>query len=143
MYDAKFEIVNQYADENSAGVELKYSYNGTDNGYPFHYDCMMAYHLKKENELTIVTEIVNKDKGLIPMQDGWHPYFTFGGKIDDLQLEFQSKEKMVFDGALIPTGEIIPYQEYGSLRKIGDTIFDNCFTLNFADDSIGASRYVC
>lgn len=133
IYDAAFEIVNQYADEASAGVALKYTYAGTDKGYPFVYDCVVAYHLKKNNELTIVTEIINLDKGLIPIQDGWHPYFTMGGKVDDLQLEFQSKEKVVFDGALIPTGELIPYQEFGSLRTIGDTSFDNCFTLNFAE----------
>lgn len=133
LYDAEFAVTDQYADEASAGVALKYSYPGSDKGYPFHYDCVVAYHLKKDNELTIVTEIINKDKGLIPIQDGWHPYFTLGGKIDDLQLEFQSKEILVFNDALIPTGELLPYQEFGSLRKIGDTSFDNCFTVNFAE----------
>jgi len=133
LYDVSFEIVNQYADEVSAGVELKYSYTGSDRGYPFLYDCVVAYHLKKEHELTILTEIINQDKGLIPIQDGWHPYFTFGGIVDELLLEFQSKEKVVFTEALIPTGELVPYQEFGSLRKIGDTSFDNCFTLNFAE----------
>lgn len=133
LYDAPFEIVNQYADEASAGVELKYSYAATDRGYPFHYDCIVAYHLKKGNDLTIVTEIINKDKGLIPIQDGWHPYFTLGGKVDELQLEFQSKEKLVFNDALVPTGALTPYQEFGSLQRIGDTSFDNCFTLNFSE----------
>jgi aldose 1-epimerase len=133
LYDVNYEIVNQYADEQSAGVELKYSYNGSDKGYPFQYDCVVAYHLKMKNELTILTEVINKDKGLIPVQDGWHPYFTFGGKVDELQLEFHSKEQVLFDDGLIPTGELTPYQEFGSLRKIGDTSFDNCFTLNFAE----------
>ncbi|MBC7886621.1 MAG: aldose 1-epimerase [Ferruginibacter sp.] len=133
LYDAQFAIMDHYADEASAGVALKYAYTGNDKGYPFHYDCVVAYHLKKENELSIVTEIINKDKGLIPIQDGWHPYFTFGGKIDEVQLEFQSKEKLVYNEALIPTGELVPYEEFTSLKKIGDTLFDNCFTLNFAE----------
>lgn len=133
LYDAAFTTTDQYADEASAGVALKYSYTGADAGYPFHYDCVVAYHLKKDNELTVVTEIINRDKGLIPIQDGWHPYFTLGGKIDDLQLEFQSKEIVVFDEALIPTGELVAYQEFGSLKKMGDTSLDNCFTLNFAE----------
>lgn len=133
LYDAKFELMDQYADEQSAGVALKYVYAGTDKGYPFHYDCIIAYHLKANNELTIITEIINRDHGLIPIQDGWHPYFTLGAKIDQLQLEFQSREMVVFDKALVPTGEIIPYEEFGSLKAIGTTTFDHCFTLNFAE----------
>ena len=133
LYDADFAVMDQYADAASAGVALRYSYTGNDKGYPFHYDCVVAYHLKKDNELTIITEIINKDKGLIPIQDGWHPYFTLGGKIDELQLEFQSKEILVFNDSLIPTGELLPYQEFGSLRKISDTTFDNCFIVNFAE----------
>ena len=103
LYDAQFIIMDQYADGASAGLALKYSYTGSEYGYPFHYDCVVAYHLKKDNTLTIVTEIINKEKGLIPIQDGWHPYFTLGDSIDDLQLEFQSKEILVFNDALIPT----------------------------------------
>jgi aldose 1-epimerase len=143
LYDAPFKIVNQYADESSAGVELKYTYAATDKGYPFHYDCIVAYHLKNGNELTIVTEIVNKDKGLIPIQDGWHPYFTLGGKIDELQLELQSKEKLVFDEALIPTGELIPSAEFHSFQRIGDTFFNDCFTLNFTEPMATGSQPLC
>ena len=133
LYDAPFTVLEQFADESSVGVTMKFSYTGTDKGYPFHYDCLIAYHLKKDNELTIVTEIINKDQGLIPIQDGWHPYFSLGGKIDDLQLEFQSKEMLVFDEALLPTGEMKPYTAFNSIKKIADSSFDNCFTLNFAE----------
>jgi aldose 1-epimerase len=143
LYDAAFTILEQFADESSAGVTLKFAYAGSDKGYPFHYDCLVAYHLKKDNELTIVTEIINKDQGLIPIQDGWHPYFSFGGKIDDLQLEFQSREILVFDEALLPTGEMLPYLEFGSLKQIGDAVFDNCFTVNFADPMPIGCQPVC
>ena len=133
LYDAEFVVMEQYADDVSAGVALKYSYTGTDAGYPFLYDCIIAYHLKKHNELTIITEIINRDKGLIPIQDGWHPYFTFGGKIDELQLEFQSKERVVFDNNLVPTGEKVTYHAFDALTKIGDAKLNDCFTLNFAE----------
>lgn len=133
LYDAKFVVMDQYADAASAGVALKYSYNGYDNGYPFLYDCIIAYHLKKDNVLTIVTEIINRDKGLIPVQDGWHPYFTLGDTIDELQLEFQSKEQIVFDEELIPTGEKITYHDFDALTTIGSANLDHCFTVNFAE----------
>jgi aldose 1-epimerase len=133
IYDAAFTVINKWAGEKSAGVTLSYQYTATDNGYPFKYTCAVTYELKKENALTITTTITNNDEGIIPMQDGWHPYFTFGGSINDLQFEFQSKAIVEFDSGLLPTGKLIPYEEFGSLKKIGDTQLDNCFTVNFAE----------
>lgn len=132
IYDASFSIAEQYANEESATLVLQYAYRGTDGGYPFSFDCIITYQLKKNNELTLTTEIINRDKAPIPVQDGWHPYFTLGKKIDDLELEFKSKEQVVFDDQLIPTGELNPYTEFDSFKKLGDIFLDNCFTLNEA-----------
>lgn len=133
LYDADFTVTNTWAGENAAGVLLQHQYAGSDKGYPFKYTCTIAYELKKDNVLTIVTTITNNDEGLIPIQDGWHPYFGFGGSIDELQLEFQSKELVEFDEGQVPTGKLLPYQQFGSLKKIGNAEFDTCFTVNFAE----------
>lgn len=133
IYDAPYKIIHQQADEEKALLKLLHSYMGSDAGYPFFYDCEVVYELKINNSLTITTTIVNKDAGMIPVCDGWHPYFGFGGNINDCQLEFQSKEILEFDEALIPTGKLIPYQEFGSLKKIENVFLDNCFTVNFAE----------
>lgn len=131
LYDAVFKITAQEADETKASVRMLYEYRGWDMGYPFKYDCVIKYTLSSNNNLEIITELINKDSGLIPVQDGWHPYFCFGGGIDELQLEFQTKEKLEFNEALIPTGELEKYEEFSSLRKIENTVFDNCYTVNF------------
>lgn len=133
IYDAAFTVTSTEANDTMATVTVKYEYRSTDKGYSFNYDCIITYTLEKENRLTVTTTIINQGPGLIPVQDGWHPYFTFGGSIDDLQFEFQSKEMVEFDDTLVPTGKLLPYQEFGSLKKIGDTFLDNCFTLNFAE----------
>ena len=133
IYDAPFKIIQQEADEKKALLQLLYSYKGTDAGYPFMFDCKVQYELKKNNNLTLTTTIVNKDEGMIPVCDGWHPYFSFGGTINHCQLEFQSKEMLEFDAGLIPTQKLNAYQEFGSLKLIEDTFLDNCFTLNFAE----------
>jgi aldose 1-epimerase len=91
LYNKAFTITEKNADEESAIVSLVNEYRGSDKGYPFNYDCIVTYELKKENSLTVTTNIINKDAGNIPVADGWHPYFTFGNNINDLQLEFQSK----------------------------------------------------
>lgn len=133
LYDAVFEVISKTTTEENATTVLQHQYRGYDKGYPFHYDCIITYQLQKENSLVVSTKVINKSNASIPIQDGWHPYFTFGNKIDDLQLEFQAKEKVEFDEKLIPTGELSPYDEFNALKKIGAAFFDNCFTLNFAE----------
>ncbi len=133
LYDASYTVWMQEVTTTAATVTLLHQYKGSDSGYPFAYDCFVTYTLSADNSLRISTRIVNQGGGLIPVQDGWHPYFTLGGSINDLQLEFQSKEKVLFDEALIPTGALERYEAFGSLHLIADTNFDNCFTLNFAE----------
>ena len=130
LYDVEFTVIEQGSDTTKATVSMKHEYRAEDMGYPFNYDCIISYELTERNTLCILTEIINKDEGLIPVSDGWHPYFTLGGKIDDLQLEFQSKSMLEFDGQLIPTGNSVPYHEFAAVKKIGKTSFDNCFLLD-------------
>ena len=99
-------------------------------GYPFNYDCIVTWRLEPENKLTVITECVNRDQGLIPMQDGWHPYFTLGDTINDLDLEFQSKSMVEFNTELIPTKKLVDYNRFSGIEKLGDRFLDNCFTLD-------------
>ena len=133
LFDAIFTLTGENVDETKASIKLKHEYRGEDGGYPFSYDCLVEYILEKDNRLSVNTSIINKSEGLIPVQDGWHPYFTLGEKIDELQLEFQSKEMLEFDEGLLPTGKLLPYRDFTSLKKIGNSFFDNCFTVNFAE----------
>jgi aldose 1-epimerase len=133
IFDATFSIVETTANEESACVKLQHVYNNDSEGYPFCYRCEVEYQLKKNNELVIKTSVTNLDDQLMPIADGWHPYFTLGNTVNECQLEFQSKEILEFDEGLIPTGKLIPYQEFGSLQTLGSTWFDNCFTVNFAE----------
>lgn len=130
IYDAVFTVKETWGNENSAGVILLYQYRGNEKGYPFPYDCEIRYELKNNNVLTVATTITNTGITSIPVQDGWHPYFNFGGSINDLQLCLKTKSLVEFDAALIPTGEFIPYQEFVSFKNIGHTSFDDCFVLD-------------
>lgn len=130
LYNKPFKITGQTANELHASLTMKYEYRAEDTGYPFNYDCIVTWQLEKENKLSVTTECINKDEGLIPMQDGLHPYFNLGDSIDELQLEFQSKEMVEFNSELIPTQNLIPFTEFNSIKTIGNTLFDNCFTLN-------------
>jgi aldose 1-epimerase len=133
LFDASFTILQQSADNEKASLSLKYEYRKADKGYPFCYDCIVNYTLKKSNLLTITTDVVNRDEGIIPVADGWHPYFTFGGSIDELQLEFQSTAMLEFDDGLHPTGKQLKYETFGALKTMGSTQLDNCFVLDFSE----------
>ena len=133
IYDAPFETIHESSDETGATVILKYAYQGNEKGFPFPYDCLVTYQLQDENKLNISTEIINRGNTAMPLQDGWHPYFTFGGKINDLQLKFQAQEKMEFNDKLIPTGKFLPY-DFFSFKKIANEKFDDCFVLDFSEN---------
>lgn len=130
LYDKSFTTTAETANELNASVTMKYEYRAEDPGYPFNYDCIVTWQLEPENKLTVITECVNKDEGLIPMQDGWHPYFTLGESINDLQLEFQSLKMVEFNEDLIPTNNLLDYKKFSSIEKLGNTFLDNCFTLD-------------
>lgn len=133
IFNETFSITNFYSEENAASVALQYDYKGANDGYPFCYKCVVEYKLTKGNALTVITTVTNSDNKLMPVVDGWHPYFTLEDSINDCQLEFQSKGMLEFDDDLIPTGKLLPYENFGSLKYLKTSSFDNCFTLNFAE----------
>jgi aldose 1-epimerase len=130
IYDKSFEVISQTANDKEAAVTIKYEYREDDPGYPFNYDCIVTWRLEKNNKLTVITECVNKDEGLIPIQDGWHPYFTLGDTINNLDLEFQSLKMVEFNTELLPTKKLIDYTRFTTIEKLGDRFLDNCFVLD-------------
>jgi aldose 1-epimerase len=130
IYKKPFTLTGESANENFAEAAMKYEYRADDIGYPFHYDCAVTWKLENDNQLTVITECINKSEYDIPVQDGWHPYFQLSDPVNELELRFESKEMVEFDEDLLPTKNLIPYKEFRSLRKIEGISLDNCFTLN-------------
>lgn len=133
IYNAMFEIAEHFDDEEKASVKLSYVYDNEMEGYPFKYKADVDYTLNKGNSLTVKTNVTNLGDKLMPVVDGWHPYFTLGDRLNDYQVEFQSKEMLEFNEDLVPTGKVIPFEEFGSIKNFGTTELDNCFTLNFSE----------
>jgi aldose 1-epimerase len=134
LYDQPFEILVTGTDENNAWATMKYAYRGLQEGFPFHYDCIVTYRLQKDNKLSVQTEVTNRTNGRLPIQDGWHPYFTLGGNIDDLQLQFNASSIVEFNEGLIPTGKLLPFDKFNTAQLIGDTFLDNCFVIERKKD---------
>lgn len=129
LYNKPFSILEETNPDGYGAVVLEYTYKKDDEGYPFDYDCQVRYLLHADNLLEVVTSVTNLDRQVIPIADGWHPYFRLGGKVDDWQLQFHSAAIVEFDDRLIPTGRLLQYDRFENARAIGDTFLDNCFAL--------------
>ncbi len=133
LCNKEFSIAGTRADDLSSALKLVYAYDNNEEGYPFKYRCEVEYELQPNNMLKLTTCVYNTGEKLLPVADGWHPYFTLGDNIDDYQLEFQSKQLVVLDKNRMPTGEMVPYHDFTSITRLGDVQFDDCFVLNFAE----------
>ena len=133
LYNKVFKKTDSFFDEQRASVVFKYNYKEEDDGYPFNYICEIRYTLLPQNTLQIQTTIINLDDLPIPIADGWHPYFSLGGTVNDWLLYFDAEKIVEFDEKLVPTGKLLPYDEFSKTRAIAGTRFDNCFLLNGND----------
>jgi aldose 1-epimerase len=129
LFNKAFIVLEETAVESSATLAMEYRYNKEDEGYPFDYVCGVRYILHPDSLLEVVTTVTNLDERVIPIADGWHPYFQLGGKVDDWQMQFHASAIVEFDQRLVPTGKLLQYDEFDSPRLMGDTFLDNCFTL--------------
>jgi aldose 1-epimerase len=130
IYDAVYQIQTTKADEQSASVELYYSYPGNEKGYPFPYLIQVLWKLEKGNKLSVTTTITNASALKIPISDGWHPYFTLGDSVDEYTLQIDTTQQLEFDSELIPTGQLIKDDRFINGQLMKGIFLDNCFLLD-------------
>ena len=128
MYDADFTLLDSGTDAQSAWAKLGADYCGSDAGFPFPYRLHIRYRLDSDG-LEIHTAATNLGRTDMPFADGWHPYFSLGGRVDGWTLQINSNRRLGFDADLVPDGSIIAdtrFQTASSLAGIG---LDNSFIL--------------
>jgi len=139
IYDADFYILSTEVQANFAQVVLAFEYGGTDPGYPFPFDIQLEWTLHKNNLIGIKTTVVNKSNHTIPYMDGWHPYFTLGGQVDNYVLEFHSNARLPMRNDMIPTGELIQENNFEKGLKIEHAHYDDCYLLDPIQNKIQIS----
>ncbi len=133
LFDQPFAIENEFANESSASVLLGHEYKCYDPGYPFQYRCQVRYTLHPQSMLEMETVVSNLCETEIPIADGWHPYFRLGGRVNDWELFYSAQSTLEFNDKLIPTGKLLPFDQYNQPKPIGETTMDNCFLLNITE----------
>jgi aldose 1-epimerase len=66
------------------------------------------------------------------MADGWHPYFTLGGSVDEWNIQFDSNTQLEYDAALLPSGKKLKDERFTKGGSLKDIQLDNSFELNAA-----------
>lgn len=130
LFNKPFAETGKTVTDFMASAQFSYAYRADDNGYPFSYDCQIDYTLFANRLLQIKTNLTNRGDGPIPMADGWHPYFSLGGKVDEYRLQFAAEGMLEFDEKLIPTGHVLPVDDFRTGLAVGDRLLDNCFVLD-------------
>jgi aldose 1-epimerase len=130
VYNAMFHLESHFADAASANAKMVYRYQHDDSGYPFSYSLEVTYRLEQAHRLSIQTICTNHSLTNIPICDGWHPYFMLGAPVDNLYMEMDSQQMVVFDDGLLPTGAIAPYNAYHKLNSLEGVSLDNCFVVD-------------
>lgn len=131
LYNKAFCVTDRITGPESASIRLKYEYTGNNNGFPFPYLCTVTYTLHTGNKLEVCTTVTNTGSGNLPVADGWHPYFSFGKPVDQLQLQFAGPQMVEFQN-LVPTGRLLPNTHFSSAEHIGSRDLDNSFVLDFS-----------
>jgi aldose 1-epimerase len=129
LVDKPFRVVEKSSREDEAFILLEHHYQQEDPAYPFEYLINVKYTLKTGGRLYLDTKVKNLSAQRIPMADGWHPYFSLEGEVNDWLLSFHSREKLAFNEKLIPLGHTVEAPDFYSPQRIGDEFFDNCFLL--------------
>ena len=129
LADKPFTVLEKSSRDDEAFILLEHHYQKEDPAYPFEYLINVRYTLKTGGRLYLDTRVKNLSAQRIPMADGWHPYFSLEGEVNDWLLSFHSREKLAFNEKLIPLGHTVEAPDFYNPRRIGDEFFDNCFLL--------------
>jgi len=132
LYDAVFKIVSAGSDLSGAHVILEYIYEGSDPGYPYPYKMRINWKLEAGNRLTASTTVSHTNQKAIPLADGWHPYFTLGGSVDEWTLQFDSDCQLEYDADLLPTGKKFKDDRFINGTSLRGIQLDNSFELSTA-----------
>ncbi len=130
LFDHTYQVTDVTKGEDHASATLEYDYMGTDEGYPFPYHIQITWKLETGNRLSVSSVITHQNDHPIPYADGWHPYFTLGGSVDEWTMQFDGHQQLEYDSDLLPTGKKFKDTRFAEGCLLKDIELDNSFELD-------------
>lgn len=130
MFNQPFDVIAKEDGDIGCTLILRYIVKEHLEVYPYKNMIEVDYRWSEDNQFECITKITNLSDDSMPVGHGWHPYFCVDDlPIDDLDIQFPSREIMIVTDKGIPTGETKDYKDFNSLNRLGETKFDDCFIL--------------
>jgi len=123
FYNKPFKVDEYSAGPHEAVLTLHLDYNGERPGYPFLFQAELRLSLT-EGGFESKTTLTNTGGASLPVGDGWHPYFSLNGNVDDLLLTVPDAEEIVVSHRNIPNGELKTFSRFKKAERIGPDQMD-------------------
>ncbi len=118
---------NCFADR--AMIKCVADYHGELDYYPFPFQLTTTFQITTHGELEIEMQMLNTGASVMPAGLGWHPYFSLGQSVDNLELQLPYCDRILINDRMIPTGERVPFDTFQQKSRIGETNLDTGFAL--------------
>ena len=129
FYAQPMQVKKVKTGKEAVSVTLEYKYNGKMKGYPFPCRVQMTYKLN-EKGITCKTNIKNIGSQVMPLGDGWHPYFKLDtATVDSLLLKLPPCEDIIIDSRKLPTHETELHHIFSEVTPIAKNVLDNGYRL--------------
>lgn len=113
--------------DHSASFSISYDYDGHLEYYPFPFTLKITFTIGDDHKFAMETQVTNHHSSSIPVGFGWHPYFQMTERVEDSSMRLPDCEKVEIDDRMLPNGATTAFEDFSSLKPIGDTFLDNCF----------------
>jgi aldose 1-epimerase len=122
-----------------ASITCTYEYEGQETSYPFPFRFDIEFFISDSNNIEVTMSFTNTGGGNLPVGIGWHPYFSISENVSDTSMQLPDIQWIGIDERMLPTGKKQEYNDFSTLRKIGNTSLDNGFFISNQQDAFSVS----
>lgn len=119
--------------DSSALLQLEVQWEGKAGVYPWAFRAVSSFILHAGGAVTIWSEVENLSSSPMPLGEGWHPYFSLEGILDEWLLEMPQAHRLEVDDRGIPTGNLIADNTFAKAIPVGNRFLDGCFLMPKGD----------
>jgi aldose 1-epimerase len=136
LHRRAMRVVHMEQAPEHALICLQLDYPGDEPGYPFPAEIEVQYRLNSEAGLDVTLSVINLHPEPVPLAVGWHPYLSLNRPVDELYLQLPVLEQMAVSARLLPSGTMLPFDDFRAAQLIGAWQVDHSFRVLTQDSRV-------
>ncbi len=124
-----FKLVSMDCKETSAEILCRHQNSGVNPAYPFAFSFDVKLCISEPNSFVVELTFKNESQQKLPLGLGWHPYFKYFDKADDVFMKLPDYQFIDLDENGIPTNKLFEYNYFQEKRQINNAVLDNTFKI--------------